>query len=187
MIAKMKIRILTFLVLVTLLNLSLFLNPGVSIDYTQDSGNQCTTPTLTFYISSDSNSFAYNVTSLQAPKNMCVAIIYSNPSTVAHTFTIDSVASDNVSYFNIYLIPGVIETANFLTPNLDKTYQFYCSVPGHKAAGEVGNLIVGVGSPSSSQSNQTVANIVPTSDFPMFTIFLAIPFLIFIKRKVIFK
>ena len=182
MIAKMKIRILTFLVLVTLLNLSLFLNPGVSIDYTQDSGNQCNIPTLTLHISCDSNSFAYNVTSINAPKNTCVTIIYSNPSTVAHTFTIDSVASDNVSYFNIYLNPGVSATANFITPNLDKTYQFYCSVPGHKAAGEVGNLIVGLGSPSSSQTSTDVS-IIPTSDFPMFTIFLAIPFLVFTKRK----
>lgn len=78
---------------------------------------------------------AYEAAELTIPANTDVTIQYENHGVLEHNFNIDQAM--------IYTdpIPGGASTS--FTVNLPPgIYEFYCSVPGHKEAGEVGTLIV---------------------------------------------
>ena len=116
-----------------------------------NSPNQCLTATAHVYIAAASdNSLAYNESSLEVPKATCVAITFENSAGIEHTFTIDASSMYNTTLFNIGLMPGTNATSNYLTPNTDVTFQYYCEVPGHRAGGMYGSLIIGKGSPKSN-------------------------------------
>ena len=58
-----------------------------------------------------------------------------NGGTVEHDLTIDAL--------NVTIYAGAGQTASATIPALDPgTYEFYCSIPGHREAGMVGELTV---------------------------------------------
>ncbi len=66
-----------------------------------------------------------------------VRLTLKNSGNVSHNLMIDDsdVATTLVS-------PGDSETIDFTVPDEAGTYEFYCSVPGHKEAGMEGTLVV---------------------------------------------
>lgn len=146
----MKNKTISFFVIALVLIVpSMSANGTLAADYTVNTESQCSNPTLTLYITGGPGT-KYNVSTLKAPENTCVTISFHNadPSTV-HTFTINAVSSDNVTYFNIYVSAGQTNSSNFWTPNMNKDYKFYCAIPGHDVNGMNGTLIIGTGSQSS--------------------------------------
>jgi plastocyanin len=80
--------------------------------------------------------FSTNSLSAKAGK---VTISFTNKSPVAHNLTIQQGTSGKV----IGATPTFSGATKTLTVNLKPgTYTFYCSVPGHRAAGMQGTLIV---------------------------------------------
>ncbi|HEY1296926.1 MAG TPA: copper-containing nitrite reductase [Chloroflexota bacterium] len=79
--------------------------------------------------------FKFNPTSLQLPSGKKVSITLQNNGAVEHDFTVDALG------VKVSAPAGKSATADF---TLDKpgTYDFYCSIPGHKEAGMHGTLSV---------------------------------------------
>lgn len=147
----MKIKYVSFFIMVFIFMVSsIGTVTAANPTYETSTSNQCSTPTENLFISADKSSITYNTSTLTASKNTCVAIDFTNPSSLDHTFSIDAISSDNVTYFNIFVKAGTNGTSNFLTPNVDVTLKYYCQVPGHEQDGMYGSLIVGKGSSTSS-------------------------------------
>lgn len=68
------------------------------------------------------------------PADTDVTVTISNVGMTLHTFTIDELDID------IEIEPGATGEATINAPAGE--YEYYCSVPGHRAAGQVGILIV---------------------------------------------
>jgi cytochrome c oxidase subunit 2 len=82
-------------------------------------------------------SLAYDVTELEAEAGT-VTITMANPSAVPHNVAIKG---NGVDVKGEVVVQGGTSTASAeLEPG---TYTFYCSVPGHEAAGMKGTLVVG--------------------------------------------
>jgi uncharacterized cupredoxin-like copper-binding protein len=82
-------------------------------------------------------SFAFNPNKIAIPANTDVRFTFNNPDRIEHSFVIQT----EQVHVEVMIAPG--GTAQ-TTLNLHKgTYEFYCIVPGHKAQGMVGELIVG--------------------------------------------
>jgi len=95
--------------------------------------------------------------------NQPVQITFSNQGKLEHDFTIETIALKNVvatvpanhaTHFDVDLHvaanPGQSSTITF-TPTQPGVYEFYCELPGHKASGMTGTLIVKeVGSPANN-------------------------------------
>ena len=146
--------------------------------------NECDTPSETVIISSHTAEIRYDKTELFVPKKTCFLLVYKNLGEIEHDFTLEredgsewaSIHLDNALDNSTGPTPGLREV-NLFTPDIDRTYDFYCSVPGHRAAGEQGELIVGEGtvevvvqsstdehSESDDQSNSTIAESSSTGD-----------------------
>lgn len=107
----------------------------------------------------------FNTTSLVAPKDACVALVYKNLSPdVVHDLVIEAVnGTAGITHVdmdvynstaNIGWGPGV-NVFFFHTPNVDAQFTYFCEQPGHRAIGEVGTLFVGTGPSSSSSSTSS--------------------------------
>jgi plastocyanin len=68
------------------------------------------------------------------PPNMDVALTLANVGKVPHTF--------NVDYLDIHLEVQPGEATTIVIKASTGTYDFYCSIPGHKEAGMVGSMFV---------------------------------------------
>lgn len=80
-------------------------------------------------------SFGYTPGELQAKAGEAIKLTITNSSGIPHTFTIDELQVD------VRLSPGKTKTIEF-TPNKAGDFSYYCTIPGHKAAGMFGDLIV---------------------------------------------
>lgn len=78
-------------------------------------------------------SFSFSPDFIQAKVNE--EVIIDITATGQHTFTIDELD------VNIILPHDEVTRVRF-TPEKEGTFEFYCSVPGHRGAGQVGTLIV---------------------------------------------
>ncbi|MBK8904759.1 MAG: cupredoxin domain-containing protein [Anaerolineaceae bacterium] len=79
-------------------------------------------------------SFSQNEIQVQAGQP--VTLHLNNKDGYAHAFDLDE--------FDIHLQLAAEETAEItFTPTRSGTYTFYCSSPGHQAAGMAGSLVVG--------------------------------------------
>ena len=139
---NMNKLIVLFVASIFLLSTISMVSASAAADYTVDSGNQCTTATAKLFITGGPGE-KFNVTTLKADKNTCVAIVFHNADSTEHTFTIAADSTNSVAYFNIYLAAGATNTSNFMTPNADVKLKYYCAVPGHEANGMLGYLEVG--------------------------------------------
>lgn len=149
----MKFRKIAFFLMVTAFLLS---NYGTTYTlslsyagYTTNTPTQCSSPTTTLTIGVISGQLAYNVTSLDAPANSCVKVVFQdNDPSIAHSFTINADSSNKIVQFNIYDQPSSTGTSNFMTPNANITLTYFCAVPSHYDAGMHGTLKIGSGSSS---------------------------------------
>ena len=76
----------------------------------------------------------YYPSHLTIPADVPVTITLTNTGQARHTFNIDALA------IHVGLEPGTMTSITIVA--LAGTYDFYCDVPNHKAAGMVGKLIV---------------------------------------------
>jgi uncharacterized cupredoxin-like copper-binding protein len=85
-----------------------------------------------------------------------VRILFSNKDNEEHDFAVDRISVSGVKSkdggehaqhgaghpsIHVGATPGTTGTLQF-TPKAKGTYEFYCSIPGHKDGGMVGKLIV---------------------------------------------
>jgi uncharacterized cupredoxin-like copper-binding protein len=82
----------------------------------------------------ESHDIFFQPTEIEIPANQDVKILLPNLGVSAHDFSIDALG------INQAIAPG--ETAEVTINAAPGTYEFYCSVPGHKEAGMVGTLVV---------------------------------------------
>ncbi len=117
----------------------------------------CDTPTQFIEITGDKDNkgaLAFDKDTLNVDKDTCVQITFTNmASVIEHDFTVDEDADNGFHGVHVHIANNTAginntssKTALFKTPAVDITYEFYCSVQGHKGAGMVGDLIVGDGS-----------------------------------------
>ena len=95
-----------------------------------------TTPPNTVKVSALASGLKYNTKLLRAHPGK-IKLVFTNMSTLKHNVRIESGESELGGTKTI----GKQQTIAFIT--LKKgTYNFYCTVPGHEAAGMKGTLIV---------------------------------------------
>lgn len=80
--------------------------------------------------------FAYAPNRITVKAGQPVQVVLENKGVIEHDFVIDKF---KVKMGTVQ--PGKTGTATF-TPNAKGTFEFYCSVPGHKEAGMKGTLVV---------------------------------------------
>lgn len=94
-----------------------------------------TEPTDGDSISVSGKEFAFDPSELTAPADVAFTIEFANEGTIEHDFTIDALTT------KILVKAGETGEAE-LTGLAAGTYDFYCSIPGHKEAGMVGTMEV---------------------------------------------
>jgi nitrite reductase (NO-forming) len=128
---------LTLIVLawLTLLMAAAFLIISPSQNSRVGASSQVVAANLPTAVTVEASEFKFNPTSLQLPSGKQVTITLQNSGTVEHDFTVDALG------VKVSASAGKAATGQF---TLDKpgTYDFYCSVPGHKDAGMHGTLSV---------------------------------------------
>lgn len=149
----MNTKYISFLTIIFVFTLSTYsVGSAVAPAYTFNTPSQCSTPTKELFITGGPG-LHYNESTLTAPVNTCVQIKFHNADSIYHSFSIEGVSSNNVTYFNIYLNAQLTNASNFWTGNTNSTYKYFCQVPGHDAGGMNGKLIVGTGGGSSSSKS----------------------------------
>ncbi len=80
--------------------------------------------------------FSYTPSKITVRAGQPVQLVLDNKGVIEHDFVVDKfkVKTGTVQ-------PGKTGTVTF-TPNAKGTFEFYCSVPGHKEAGMKGTLVV---------------------------------------------
>ncbi len=77
----------------------------------------------------------FDVNSLSATVGQPVTLTYINQGVIDHAFIIDDFVEEQT------VTPGQTATFNF-TPAVAGSFEFYCAIAGHKAAGMTGTLII---------------------------------------------
>jgi uncharacterized cupredoxin-like copper-binding protein len=100
-----------------------------------------------------SKDISYETTTLEVTAGQPVALTLVNDGALEHDFSIEKIAVTSVSQsspghhgqghgdLHASVKPGETNVLSF-TPTESGTYEFFCTVPGHQAAGMVGTLIV---------------------------------------------
>ncbi|MCE7737121.1 MAG: hypothetical protein GPJ54_19700 [Candidatus Heimdallarchaeota archaeon] len=129
-------------------------------------GVQCSNPTVMLTIESLTG-LKFNLNNIQVPKASCVQITLVNKDPdIEHDFTIDG-NSGPTGIETVYIPVGHGETNKFnvTTPDADLVFDYYCSIPGHRAAGEEGDFIVGeILSPTSTTELTTQSSFTETTE-----------------------
>lgn len=79
--------------------------------------------------------FAYTPATVSVPAGAAVSVTLENRGVVEHDVTIDDLG------FQLHADPGEANSATLTAPA--GTYEFYCSIPGHREAGMRGTLTAG--------------------------------------------
>ena len=142
-------KILSITLLAIFFGLMLTVVPTTHAQTPPTAGTECSNATEFVTITSGPG-IKFDKTSISVAKDTCVQITLVNADTMVHDFTIDGVGGDT-GIEQVYILTDIGVTASFnvTTPNTDVTFEFYCWQPGHKAAGMVGDFVVGEGSPES--------------------------------------
>ncbi|MCE7734108.1 MAG: hypothetical protein GPJ54_04460 [Candidatus Heimdallarchaeota archaeon] len=110
-------------------------------------GTECSDATTEIIIKSQAG-LKFDKSKIEVPRATCVKITLINEDTMEHDFTIDGKTGDSgIEEVYIPLLGGEEGSFNVTTPDADVTFDFYCSVPGHRTAGMEGSFVVGEGSP----------------------------------------
>ena len=132
-----------------------------------DYPEHCANPDKEVIIGVQVDKILFNVTQITVNKGECFTVVFQNldPS-IEHDFVIDEVGGGNHSRIDANLNgPNIdqvdfdsagptvnygygangINKFNIHAPNVDSEFTYYCDVPGHKANGMLGKLIVGNG------------------------------------------
>lgn len=150
----------TLLFLVMLAGLSAFMTPAMA-NHPQQSSDVTYVPDVTFtlrtdiadgklvYISESGPTKGQVNPDIQVPENAVVQINVINSDGAVHDLAIPdfNVASDEI-------VGKGASTAVVFRANKSGTFEYLCTLPGHKAAGMFGNLIVG-------EPQETVASTLP--------------------------
>ncbi|MHA2032556.1 MAG: plastocyanin/azurin family copper-binding protein [Candidatus Kariarchaeaceae archaeon] len=110
-------------------------------------GAQCSEPTHEVTIRALLGT-RFNTDKIEVPRNTCVKItIVNEDPDIPHDISIDPVSGVD-GIVGVYVPVNGGETASFnvTTPDIDVTFDFYCSVVGHRAKGMEGDFVVGAGS-----------------------------------------
>ncbi|MHA2027804.1 MAG: cupredoxin domain-containing protein [Candidatus Kariarchaeaceae archaeon] len=118
-----------------------------------DADSDCHDATEFITIEAHASEVSYNKDDLTVSKNTCVQITFMNKNPlVEHDFTIDDFGGPHTDRIHIHLDNSTdghmgmgMKSINVTTPDVDKTFKFYCTVLGHEPTMN-GNLIVGEGS-----------------------------------------
>ena len=116
-----------------------FVNPGVYTFYIAEhpsvsgEGIIVVEATQEQAVAIDSTAFSFSPNNLRARVGGKVTLAVT--ATGQHTFTIDELGVNVVT-------PHGRTTRVEFTPNQKGSFQFYCAIPGHKEAGQIGTLIV---------------------------------------------
>lgn len=76
--------------------------------------------------------FAFDPGSIEVSAGAAATVTLTNKGTVEHDITVDALS------VKIYATPG--QTVSGTVTAAAGSYEFYCSIPGHKQAGMVGTL-----------------------------------------------
>ena len=83
-------------------------------------------------ISVGATEFAFDPAAIEVSAGAEATITLTNKGTVEHDITVDALS------VKIYATPG--QTVSGTVTAAAGSYEFYCSIPGHKQAGMVGTL-----------------------------------------------
>ncbi|MET3698470.1 copper binding plastocyanin/azurin family protein [Bacillus oleivorans] len=139
----------------------LYLSFGSSLNYTysghhlslQKDRNDSTGQVNTLSISVKKQSFVYTPSTLKIKEGQQVSFVLVNSDDIEHDLQIESIPiqynSDSIHHsshqsdadIHLHAKANSESQINFI-PVAKGTYEFYCSVPGHKENGMVGKLIV---------------------------------------------
>ena len=89
--------------------------------------------------------FSFNPKEIRAKVGQPLTIVLKNTDTQVHDFTVDGLKAkvDGQDKTGVQVVAqGGAEATLTFTPQQAGQYEFYCAVPGHKAAGMTGKLIV---------------------------------------------
>lgn len=110
-------------------------------------GTECSDATTEVIIKAQLG-IKFDKNKIEVPKATCVKItIINEDPDLEHDITIDGKSGDS-GIETVYIPVLGVETNSFnvTTPNADVTFDFYCSVQGHRTAGMEGSFVVGEGS-----------------------------------------
>lgn len=116
--------------------------------------NGCETPDKSIQISVNGFDLIYIIDGVQNPdvqveKNSCLEITFENKTDgIDHDFTVvDESEADMSEIIHMDTPTGTTTHHLWLIPDKVITLDYFCEVPGHRAAGETGKYIIGVGTP----------------------------------------
>ncbi|MHA2253233.1 MAG: plastocyanin/azurin family copper-binding protein [Candidatus Kariarchaeaceae archaeon] len=148
------LTITTFLLFLGLFISSMAVTQVAAQEDHHDDDSHCDTPTEFVEITADAADLKFDKDELKVSRNTCVQLTFTNLNPlVEHDFTVDHVeGTDGIEKIHVHLANNQdghmgdgVAKFNFTTPDADKTFRFYCSIPGHESSMK-GDLIVGEGS-----------------------------------------
>lgn len=83
-------------------------------------------------ISIDATEFAFDPGTISIPAGVAETVTLVNKGTIEHDITVDALS--------VKIHAGVGDTVSGTVTAAAGTYEFYCSIPGHKEAGMVGTF-----------------------------------------------
>lgn len=119
--------------------------------------NDCDDPTQFVTIIADPDadgSLTYDLNEIRVDRATCVELTFTNKSpAVVHDFSVDADADLGIPEIHVHLDNnkagmdgGDSMKVTFMTPDVDATTEFYCSIAGHREVGMFGDFIIGAGS-----------------------------------------
>jgi hypothetical protein len=152
-----KLFLIVFLLVITFGGSSTVLSHSY-LDHHMSPIGECDDASVKVFIESQEN-LVYSLNVIEVPQNSCVEFEFKNTVDIAHDFTLER--EDGSIWVNLPVEnstdpstpnPGLLR-AKLQMPTEDITLPYYCSVTGHREAGEEGTLIVGEGGMITSHSH----------------------------------
>ena len=117
---------------------------ATSVNAVPVAGTECSDATTEVIIKAQTG-IKFDKDKIEVPKATCVKItIINDDLDLEHDITIEG---GDIETVYIPVLGGETDSFNVTTPDADVTYDFWCSVQGHRVAGMEGSFIVGEGSP----------------------------------------
>ena len=190
---KLKIILSTLIIFIFLSSVSSF-NAEHNEEFPT---NGCETPDKSIQISVHEANFRFTIDGrenpdIQVEKNSCLEITFENKTDgIDHDFTVLD-GSGKFEIIHMDAASGVTTHHLWSIPNGNITLDYFCEVPGHRAAGENGKFIIGEGTRTTTAPTRTSDSIADISSdgglrVPGFEMVMVIPilFITFSTRKLL--